>query len=142
MNGLVSGSFIPTTTLRQLRQLNRQRYRYTSQLSQLKNRILKVLETCNYKLRTVLSNINTKSARKIVAAIAEGVTDIEVLKSSCLGRAAKKAEMLPVYLEGHISIYERRLLTMYLRLGLPGQTGFFVGRSHVGYHIPELSDRF
>ena len=115
MNGLVSPSFIPDTSLRQLRQLNRQRYRYTGQLSQVKSRILKVLETCNFKLRTVLSNINTKSGRNIVIAIADGVTDMEVLKACCLGRAAKKAEMLPEYLEGHITPYERQLLKMYLK---------------------------
>jgi transposase len=115
MNGLIHPSFIPDTTLRQLRQLNRQRYRYTGQLSQVKSRILKVLESCNFKLRSVLSNINTKSARNITQALASGITDMSLLQSCCVGRAAKKAVLLPEYLQGILSVYDRQLLSLYLQ---------------------------
>lgn len=114
LNGLINGSFIPDTTLRQLRQLNRQRYHYTGQLSQVKNRILKVLETANLKLRSVLSNINTKSARKIVQALAQGMTDMKTLQSYCLRKAAKKATLLPEALDGTLTTYDRLLLQLHL----------------------------
>lgn len=114
LNGLVHRSFIPDTTLRQLRQLNRQRYFYTGHLSQVKNRILKVLETANLKLRSVLSNINTKSARKIVQALADGETDIKVLQSYCLRKAAKKAALLPEALDGTLTGNDRALLQLHL----------------------------
>lgn len=114
MNGLVSGSFIPDTGLRQLRQLNRQRYHYTGQLSQLKNRILKVLEMANLKLRSVLSNINTKSARMIVQALANGITDISVLQTYCLRKAARKAPLLVDALDGTLKEEDRLLLRLYL----------------------------
>lgn len=62
MYGLVKGSFIPTNVQRDLRDLNRQRFRYVYELTRIKARVVKLLETCNYKIREVLSNINTKSA--------------------------------------------------------------------------------
>lgn len=114
MNGLVSNSFIPDTRLRQLRQLNRQRYHYTGQLSMVKNRILKVLETANLKLRSVLSNINTKSARNIVKALADNVTDMQTLQSYCLRRAAKKAKLLPEALDGTLTSCDQQLLQLHL----------------------------
>lgn len=114
MNGLVSPSFIPSTNFRQLRQLNRQRFRYVGQLSQVKNRVLKVLETANLKLRSVLSNINTKSARLIVEALSEGEPDMKQLQSYCLGRAAKKADLLPEALDGTLTDSDRQLLRLHL----------------------------
>lgn len=45
--GLVKGSFIPTSTQRDLRDLNRQRFRYVYELSRIKARVVKLLETCN-----------------------------------------------------------------------------------------------
>ena len=115
LNGLVYRSFIPDTTLRQLRQLNRQRYFYTGHSSQVKNRILKVLEAGNLKLRSVLSNINTKSARNIVQALANGETDIQVLQSCCLGKAAKKSALLPEALEGTLTTNDKILLQLHLK---------------------------
>ena len=114
MNGLVSKSFIPDTSLRQLRQLNRQRYQYSGQLSQLKNRILKVLEMANLKLRSVLSNINTKSARMIIEGLANGITDTTILQSYCLRRAARKAPLLVEALDGILTQDDRLLLKLYL----------------------------
>ena len=114
MNGLVTPSFIPDTKLRQLRQFNRQRHLYVQQLSQVKNRILKVMETANLKLRSVLSNINTKSARNIVQALADNVTDIQQLQSLCLRRAAKKAALLPEALDGVLTANDRQLLQLHL----------------------------
>ncbi len=114
MSGLISKSFIPDTSLRQLRQLNRQRYKYSGQLSQLKSRVLKVMEMANLKLRSVLSNVNTKSARMIIQALANGITDINVLKSYCLGRAAVKASLLEQALDGTLSDDDRLLLNLHL----------------------------
>ena len=114
MNGLVSPGFIPDTTLRQMRQLNRQRFHYTEQLSQVKNRILKVLETANLKFRSVLSNVNTKSARLIIKALSAGVTDIKLLQSYCLRKAAKKAPLLPEALDGTLTDNDGKMLRLYL----------------------------
>ena len=114
INDLVSPSFIPDIGLRQLRQLSRQRHLYVQQLTQVKSRILKVLETGNFKLRSVLSNINTKSARKIVEALADNRTDMSYLQSLCFGRAAKKAALLPEALDGVLTDKERQLLKLHL----------------------------
>jgi transposase len=114
INGLVSASFIPAEPVRQLRQLSRQRHLYVQQLTQVKNRILKVLEAGNFKLRSVLSNINTKSARKIAEALADNQTDMKYLQSLCLGQAAKKAVLLPEALDGILTDKDRQLLKLHL----------------------------
>ena len=114
INGLVSPSFIPAEPVRQMRQLSRQRYLYVQQLTQVKSRILKVLEAGNFKLRSVLSNINTKSARKIAEALADNRTEMKYLQSLCLGQAAKKAVLLPEALDGILTDKDRQLLKLHL----------------------------
>lgn len=114
MSGLVTASFIPKGPMRQLRELNRQRSRYTSSLSQVKNRILKVLEAANIKLRSVVSQIDTLTARDIVQEMANGVTDIVYLQSLCRGRAKKKAPMLVEALQGTLTDNQRMLLQLLL----------------------------
>ncbi len=146
MNGLVSKSFNPDTQLRQLRQLNRQRYQYTQQLSQVKSRILKVLEMANLKLRSVLSNINTKSARMIVEAFADGVTDITVLQSYCLcaGQPLKHPYLPKPSLDGTLK-EDDKLLLLKLHLSdwdyLDTQVATIEGRMRVSIeqqHPPTL----
>ena len=114
INGLVSGSFIPQETVRQLRDLHRQRYQYQGELTRIKSRVLKVLESCNIKLRSLLSNINTKSARNIVTALANGETDMGVLKDMLLGRARKHLPLLEAALTGTITDHTRFMLRLLL----------------------------
>jgi transposase len=115
MNGLAEGSFIPAEDVRQLRDLHRQRYHYIGELSRVKSRVLKVLESCNIKLRSLLSNVNTISARDIIAALAQGETDIEVLKKLLRKRAKKHLPLLGDALEGTLTEPSRYLLTMHLK---------------------------
>lgn len=114
MNGLVASSFIPQETIRQLRDLHRQRYQYQQELTRIKSRILKVLESCNIKLRSLLSNINTKSARSIVTALAEGETDMVVFEKMLLKRARKHLPLLKAALTGTITDSNRFMLRLLL----------------------------
>ncbi len=114
MNGLAEGSFIPVEEVRQLRDLHRQRYHYINDLSRVKSRVLKVLESCNIKLRSLLSNVNTLSARDIIKAMAEGETDIEVFKKMLRGRARKHLPLLEDALDGVLTAHDRFLLESHL----------------------------
>ncbi len=115
MNGLAEGSFIPSEEVRQLRDLHRQRHHYVGELSRVKSRVLKVLESCNVKLRSLLSNVNTLSARDIIHAMAEGETDIEVLKKLLRKKARKHLPLLEDALEGTLNEHGRFLLKTHLK---------------------------
>ena len=62
MNGLVRPSLIPDSKRFELREYCRTRLRYTQQRSQALNRIVKLLERGDIKLRSVVSNIRIKSS--------------------------------------------------------------------------------
>jgi transposase len=115
MNGLAEGSFIPPEEVRQLRDLHRQRHHYIGELSRVKSRVLKVLESCNVKLRSLLSNVNTLSARDIIHAMAEGETDIEVLKQLLRKKARKHLPLLEDALNGTLNDHSRFLLKTHLK---------------------------
>ncbi len=76
VNGLVRNSFVASEEQRAFRDLCRMRTRYRNHITQSTNRIVKNLERRNIKLKSVVSNMHTKSAMDIVAAIAKGETDI------------------------------------------------------------------
>lgn len=114
VNGLLRKSFIPKEQQQQLRDLTRSRLRYTQLASQSQNRILKILETCNFKLRSVLSNMNTLSAQAIIAAIAKGETDTDYLTGLLKGKARKKASQMKPALQGRITDHHREMMQSFL----------------------------
>ena len=110
VNGLVRNSFIASEEQRAFRDLCRMRSKYSNHLSQTRNRIVKNLERRNIKLRSVVSNMDTKSAHDIVTAIAQGETDIEKLVSLCRGKLKKKKELMRKALHGVITPHDRLML--------------------------------
>ena len=56
-HGLLKPSFVPDTTLRDLRELSRDRTSLVAERSHLKNRIQKILEEANIKLASVASDV-------------------------------------------------------------------------------------
>ena len=114
LHGLVRGSFIPPSDQQELRDYSRRRFRYKQLQSQTKNQLLRVLEICNCKLRSVVSNVNTKSAMSIIRAISEGQTKPEELVKLCLGRLRPKAQQMIPYLKGHFKAHDIEQLKMIL----------------------------
>ena len=79
LHGLVRVSFVPDTEQRVLRDYSRNRLFYVWQHNRIRNRLLKVLESNNIKLRSVSSSTHTKSVMDIIRLLAIGVTDKEQL---------------------------------------------------------------
>ena len=104
----------PMMYKRNLRSLNRHRYHYIQNLSQVKTKIVTLLESCNYKLKEVLSNINTKSARNICQLISEGENDAEQLCKGLCGRARKKSSEMKEALLGVINEEQRFAMKLFL----------------------------
>lgn len=73
--GLLKASFIPEKQIRDLRDLTRIRRKYTQQKTAAINRIIKALESCNIKLKSVVSRIDGVAGWSIVKAISRGQKD-------------------------------------------------------------------
>ncbi len=61
MNGMVQPSIVMNESQEALRELTRQRLHYTQQLTRIKNKMIRTLESCNFKIMSVICNISTKT---------------------------------------------------------------------------------
>ncbi len=114
VNGLVRNSFVVSEQQRAFRDLCRMRIKYTQHITQSQNRIVKNLERRNIKLRSVVSSMDTVSAMAIVAAIAQGETDIEKLVSLCKTKLKRKIPEMRKALVGVITAHDRMILQQLL----------------------------
>lgn len=78
--GLLRGSFIPPSRLRELRLIARQRQKLVGQLASEKNRLHKVLTDGGIRLGVVVSDVHGQSARAMVKALIAGQPPQAVLQ--------------------------------------------------------------
>jgi transposase len=128
--GLLRGSFVPSRSLRDLRDLTRHRTQLAGEHTRVANRIHKLLEDTNIKLGAVASDILGKSGRAMLQALLRGEKDVEVLANMALGRMREKIPQLKLALDGHCTEHHRYLLGRLLsHLGyLEGQIEQFDAR--------------
>lgn len=93
-HGLVRPSFVPPIEIRQLRDLTRLRRAQIEERSRAFQRIEKVLQDAGIKLSSVAAQTCSKSARAMVQALTEGVTDAEALAELARGRLRSKRPQL------------------------------------------------
>lgn len=110
LSGLLKGSFIPPVDIRELRDLVRYKRKKTQSVASEKNRMIKILEDCNVKLSSVVSNVQGASATKIVNAITSGQTDIDILMSYVHGRIQADREDIKQALAGRVTEHHRFML--------------------------------
>jgi transposase len=115
LHGLVRASFMPTSEQRVLRDFCRSRLFYTRQQNKTQNRLWKILESNNIKLRSVISSIRTKTAMDIIRLLAVGVTDKVLLANCSRGRAKNKRNDLMLALEGTLEQHHKMQLQMLLQ---------------------------
>jgi hypothetical protein len=108
--GLLHGSFVPSRPIRQLRDLTRMRVRLQGDRNRVINRIGRLLETVNIKLKSVASKLTCQTAQAILKAIARGKTQPEDLASLALGKLKAKKTALALALEGRYNDHFRWLL--------------------------------
>jgi len=114
-HGLLRPSFIPERGQRELRELTRHRRSLIQERSQVRNRIQKLLEGVNLKLSSVISDVAGVSGRAILAALANGETDPEVLANLASGSLQHKHQELVRALHGAMGDHQRLLLQSLLR---------------------------
>lgn len=112
LHGLVRNSFIPTSRQQSLRELCRNRLFYKQGQSKIKNRMIKILERGNIKIRSVASSISTQTTMTIIRLLASGNTDIEVLVNCCKGRLKSKKEEMRKALQGKLAGVDTHMLQM------------------------------
>jgi transposase len=112
LHGLVRHSFIPTSMQQSLRELCRNRLFYKQGQSKIKNRMIKILERGNIKIRSVASSISTQTTMAIIRLLASGNTDIEALVNCCKGRLKSKKEQMRKALQGKLAGVDTHMLQM------------------------------
>ena len=117
MNDMVKPSFIADEQQQAMRSFSRLRTQYTRQATRAKNQLVKVLEACNFKIRSIVSDISTKTARKLVDAISQGETDAQKLIELCHHSVRKRQgdERLALAFQGRLTSHSQRLLVIYLK---------------------------
>ena len=113
-HGLLRGSFVPSSEIRELRELTRYRTILIGQRADQCNRIQKLLEQGNIKLASVATDILGVSGRDMLKSLAEGVSDPVQLAELARGRMRKKIPELTEALRGVLSDTQRWLLKQQL----------------------------
>ena len=113
--GLFPKSFIPPRDIRELRDLNRTRRKLVGTMTSEKNRLIKVLESANIKLSSVVSKIYGVSSLALIHSLLEK-NKLPREEISCLakGKLKKKVDLLEKALNGKLTDHHRFLLRMHL----------------------------
>src|SRR5262244_1792917 len=108
--GLLRGSFVPGTEVRQWRQLTRHRTKLVDQRTSVVNRIHSVLEQGNIKLSNVASDMMGVSGRAMIKAMSKGEGDPARLAALAKGQLKAKCEQLVEALDGQLNENQRWML--------------------------------
>jgi len=113
-HGLLRPSFIPSTAMRELRELVRYRKSLIQDRSAEVNRIQKVLEGANIKLASVATDIMGMSGRAILSAIVAGQASPEEMAALAKGKLRSKLPQLQQALRGTVRSHQRFILAQML----------------------------
>jgi len=114
-HGLIAKSFVPPPPLRELRDLLRYRRKLVESQAAERNRLLKLLETANIKLASVLSDVFGVSGRAMLKALIEGTASAQAMADLAKGQLRRKRADLVLALEGRVEEHHRFLLGLPLR---------------------------
>jgi len=109
-HGLIAKSFVPPRPLREMRELLRYRRKLTESQAAERNRLLKLLETANIKLASVMSDVFGVSGRAMLRALIEGRASVEAMADLARGQLRRKRSDLILALEGRMEEHHRFLL--------------------------------
>ncbi len=98
--GLLRGSFVPPTPIRELRDLTRHRRVLIEERTRAANRLHKLLQDAGIKLASVATDILGVSGRAMLEALVHGTTDPDVLADLARGKLRKKLPALRQALTG------------------------------------------
>ena len=113
-HGLLRGSFVPPSAIRELRDLTRYRKRLIQAHTAQGQRIAKTLEDAGIKLDSVASDVLGVSARAMLAALVAGERDPQVLAELAKGKLRNKIPALRHALRGRFREHHAVLIGLAL----------------------------
>lgn len=113
-HGLVRPSYVPPRPLRALRELLRFRRRLAHAQASERNRVIKILETANIKMSTVMSDVFGVSGRLMLRALIGGESTPEQMADLAKHTLRRKLDDLRRALDGRLGDEHRFLLRMQL----------------------------
>jgi transposase len=113
--GLLRRSFVPPAAQRELRDVVRYRKRLIEDRAREANRVLKVLETANIKLGSVVTKVLGVSARAMLKALIAGDGAPEELAELAQRSLRRKRPALAEALTGRVTAHHRFMLDHLLR---------------------------
>jgi transposase len=115
-HGLVRASYVPDQAQQELRDLTRTVRKLSQERARHKQRIQKVLESCNIKLASVISDVLSNTGRAIITAMIAGKSDPAELAGLAQGSARKKFIPLAKALRGYVRPHDRFMLETHLNM--------------------------
>jgi transposase len=112
--GELPASFIPPREIRELRELTRYRSLLVREQTTAKNRIQKVLESGNIKLKEVISDVVGVSGTAMIEELLKGEKDTEKMAKLAKGSIVRKQDALRLALEGRLTANQRWVLGQLL----------------------------
>lgn len=114
-SGLVNKSFVPEQPIRDLRDLTRYRKKIVHSINREKNRVHKILQDCNMKMTSHLSDIFGDTGRQIINCILENKTigrrEIEqMVQGRGKGKIKAKVNDLVKAVNGNIRAHHRIMI--------------------------------
>ena len=109
---LIRGSFVPPETIQQLRQYDRRIFDLDAEIVKKLSKLDAVMQRCNIRLSNYVSNTDSKSYKKVVGALCDGVTDPEELVKNIHGRIVNRhgRETILAALTGVVSDAEKDVM--------------------------------
>jgi transposase len=114
-HGTLRFSFVPPKPIRELRDLTRYRRKLVESRSAERNRLLKLLETANIKLASVVTDVFGVSGQLMLHALVRGSAPPQQMAELAKGLLRKKIPKLELALEGKVEEHHRFLLSVQLR---------------------------
>jgi transposase len=114
-HGLIPRSFVPPKPIRELRGLLRYRRKVIEARTAERNRLLKLLETANIKLSSVVGDVFGVSGMLMLRAIVDGHPTPEQMAQLARGKLRNKIDLLVPALNGRVEEHHRFILRLQLR---------------------------
>ena len=108
-HGLLKASYIPDKEQRELRDVSRYRKSLIGERARELNRLEKILEGSNIKLSSVISDLKSLTARKLIDGALEENINEETINEMVYGSAKKKICELLIAMEGVMSPVQKKL---------------------------------
>jgi len=111
--GMLSGSMVPGKTIRQLRSYSRKYVKMQGMITQVNQEMERILEMCNIRITSLMSNNHGVSIHKVIEKIIAGQDSVEELACCIHGRTLNaKGDLVRLSLDGKVEDHHRFNLSL------------------------------